>query len=388
MRAALFQNRLLCFLVCTALTGAVTSRDAGSGSHSDSGDDDGDNAQLPLSEGGSVIEHKSVAAGDEAVPGQLAFLRNEIGRVSTLQAQVLRQLNLSGGSGGGSAGNGGAGNGGGDDTFEDEPKESFEDDGPSNVHPSVRMGVLEEFDDLIENNEFVDDELLDAVLDRLWQVRSESEKRALIAGLRAAQSAALAGGGDAGAQNSRAIPQVQQQHQQQQQQQQQSNVEGWLSAECALDIDSVEAAMETMQRSAAELCSHEMPFTVFNGALLNRLSALLHDCVAKHRLNLLRDSFFDAALRQIVWRNDRQLVEARLAPLLDDIGELLYDEMLFANMVAKHSALHEQQTAQLHQQARGVESRLRCAARERERGRVCACWLRVSDLFMLFFVVG
>jgi hypothetical protein len=50
--------------------------------------------------------------------------------------------------------------------------------------------------------------------------------------------------------------------------------------------------------------------------------------------------------------------QARLNGLLSDVSELLYDEMLFANMVAKQSAQHEQMCVVLQRQAQMVESRL------------------------------
>jgi hypothetical protein len=40
--------------------------------------------------------------------------------------------------------------------------------------------ILQEFDQIIERNDFVDDKLLDVVFKRLWAVDSEEKKRALI----------------------------------------------------------------------------------------------------------------------------------------------------------------------------------------------------------------
>ncbi len=140
---------------------------------------DGDDEVHLRSGEGSMIEHLVPESG--RLEEELHYLMGEVQRVTGLQEQVMRRL-------------------GGEFEPEDErgtdedQSVSFEEDEEavgttaggaalshnSNVSPGVRGKILDEFDNLIESNQFVDADVLQAVLERLWSVTSEAEKEALI----------------------------------------------------------------------------------------------------------------------------------------------------------------------------------------------------------------
>lgn len=284
-----------------------------------------------LSEGaGSFIEHGSLG-DDNTVTHELALLRGEIERVSSLQSQVIRHLD------------------GEDGTMEDDELASFEEDAPSNIAPGVRSMIMEEFDQVIDKNDHVDDQLLEVLLERLWAIDSEHDKRALIAQLSARPPAMQQHTHHAESRpfvvaSPAVVPAGQ--------------LEAWLASECAVDVASVERAISILQQRAHDLCSRVMPFTLFNSALLSRLLGVVFECVAEHRINLLLDVSLETALRDLLWSRDRQPVAEHLDTLLTAVGDMLYDEMLYANLVAKLSAQHDRVVRTLRQQVRTAEARL------------------------------
>jgi hypothetical protein len=285
---------------------------------------DGDDEGHLRSGEGSMIEH--MVPEGARLEEELHYLMGEVQRVTGLQEQVMRRL-------------------GGDDAGTDEDQSvSFEEDDDavgttaggaalshnSNISPGVRGEILDEFDNLIESNQFVDAEVLQAVLERLWSVTNEAEKEALIDQL-----------GDE-------KPVVEQLN---------MTVEG-LAEDCAEDIAAVENAISFLARKAKELCERELPFTIFNGQMLERCVELAREAMRSYRLNVLADGALFQALHEMVFRYERKSVAEHLDALVSEVSDLLYDEMLFASLYAKQNGRYEEVASGLHQQARKVELRL------------------------------
>jgi hypothetical protein len=250
----------------------------------------------------------------------------EVQRVTGLQEQVMRRL-------------GGEPEPEGTDedqsvSFEEDEETNATMGAPllhnSNISPGVRGEILDEFDNVIESNQFVDAEVLQAMLERLWSVTNEAEKEALIDQLHDEK------------------PVVEQLN---------MTVEG-LAEDCAEDIAAVESAISFLGRKAKDLCERELPFTVFNGQMLGRCVELAREAMRNYRLNVLADGALFQALHTMVFRYERKAVAEHLDALVSEISDLLYDEMLFASLYAKQNGRYEEVASALHQQARAVEARL------------------------------
>ena len=293
---------------------------------------DGDEEGPLRSNDGSMIEHLVPESG--RLEEELHYLMGEVQRVTGLQEQVMRRL-------------------GGEQEAEDEPgtdedqSVSFGEDEDanatdallqqreqeqhnSNISLGVRGEILDEFDNLIESNQFVDADVLQAVLERLWSVTTEAEKEALIDQLRDEK------------------PVVEQLN---------MTVEG-LAEDCAEDIAAVENAISFLGRKAKDLCERELPFTVFNGQMLERCVELAREAMRNYRLNVLADGALFQSLHAIVFRYERKAVAEHLDALVSEVSDLLYDEMLFASLYAKQNGRYEEVSSTLRQQARSLEARL------------------------------
>jgi hypothetical protein len=143
-------------------------------------------------------------------------------------------------------------------TLEEDDLGSFEGDEEnySAVAPAVRNAILAEFDSVIEKNDMIDAELLQAVIDRLWSVTTEEEKQLLVRQLATENDAEFAG--------SRTHNE--------------STAES-LAEECKDDIANVENAISFLTRRVNELCLKTMPFTVFNGQILLRCEGIVKEAI-------------------------------------------------------------------------------------------------------------
>ena len=296
-------------------------------------DSNGSEEVMLCSGEGSMIEHPV------KLEAELEFLMGEMERVTGLQKEVIRRI-----------GRGGAGEE--EDTKEEDEDESFERDEEtallrsaeegSNVAPAVRAEILEEFDGLIESNEFVDAELLQAVLERLWNVTCEEERERLVSQLRR--------NGDGDTINDETTFH-------QEEKDQNTTLEG-LAEDCAQDIANVENAISFLGRRIKGVCERELPFTVFNGQTLTRFEELMKEAIKSFKLNLLADRVFFDAVHSIVFRYERKPVQEHVDALIAELSDMLYDEMLFANLHLKQNSQFEASTSNLRLQARALEVRL------------------------------
>ena len=215
----------------------------------------------------------------------------------------------------------------------------------SNIHPSIRSEILDEFDNVIEENEFIDAELLEALLERLWSVTTENEKQQLISQLSNLDSTSFLGTEQASEVGAFERMQMT------------TTMQG-LEADCAQDVARVENAIGFINRKVHELCETELPFTVFNVHLLGRIEEVVGEAIKMHRLNLLMDSALNDAFHGLVLRFERMPVLENIGLIVGDISDLLYDEMLFANLYTKQNEQFEDISTRLRRETRLIEARM------------------------------
>ncbi len=155
---------------------------------------------------------------------------------------------------------------GGHDVEEEEEEEAGsldrDDNNYSTVAPSIRREILQEFDRLIESNEMMDADLLQAVVDRLWSIENEDEKQRLIRQLRNADD------------------DDERDTEEEYDAQWNLSVTEGLAEACRDDIEKVEEAIAFLSRRISELCLKTLPFTLFNGQLLLRCEALIKEAIS------------------------------------------------------------------------------------------------------------
>jgi hypothetical protein len=296
-----------------------------------------------MSNEGSLIEHKSQREDHKLLAGELAFLMNEVQRVAGLQEEVIRQMDDA------------------ENTSEDQSV-SFEKDededfyinnnysyslnplNESNIDPSIRNEILDEFDSVIERNEFIDAELLQPLLERLWDITDEKEKQKLINQLQR-------GGGGGGLSFEEGPSEVAVFEEM-------NTSVSDLANDCAEDIAKVENCISFCVRKIKELCEDELPFTVFNTHLLSRCEDVVKTSMKMHRLNLLIDSVLIEAIHAVALKYERTPVGENIDSLVSDLSDLLYDEMLFANLYLKQNSEFEQISEKLREEQRRLESRV------------------------------
>lgn len=298
----------------------------------------------------------------------------EMKRVATLQEEVMRRL--------------GTKEEEDQDTMEDGP-DSFERDedleevkaqmaplgsasvhNNSNIDPSLRSEILEEFDQLIEENRFVDADLLQALLERLWDVTTERDKQVLIEQLTSSSAsedlpiprddASSTMGTTGGGLEEEAVSDVamfERQRELEMQNSSQLSLEV-VAEEYADDLANVGSCCDHLNRILRDICLRQLPYTLHNGHTLQRCEQAVTEAIRNHRLSLLWDATLQSALHATLMRFERLHVADTMDALIGAVSDLLYDEILFAALSHRQSQQYEQLASRLQSELRRTELRL------------------------------